>query len=72
MPSPEPVWRYRPDTYSVLPAQPVPAIDLGGDIWMSQGLSNAHMLPTAAGRVIINCGMGFESPYHRAAFDAVG
>lgn len=71
MPSPEPVWRYRPDTYSVLPAQPVPAIDLGGDIWMSQGLSNAHMLPTAAGRVIINCGMGFESPYHRAAFDAV-
>jgi len=71
MTTPEPVWRHREDTYSVLPARPVPAIDLGDDIWMSKGLSNSHMLPTTEGRVIVNCGMGFESVYHRAAFDAV-
>lgn len=71
MSTPEPVWRHREDTYSVLPAQPVPAIDLGDDIWMSKGLSNSYLLPTNAGRVIVNCGMGFESVYHRAAFDAI-
>jgi alkyl sulfatase BDS1-like metallo-beta-lactamase superfamily hydrolase len=67
----EPVWHHREDTYSVLPAKPVSAVDLGDGIWMSKGLSNAYLLPTTAGRVIVNCGMGFESPYHRAAFDAV-
>ncbi|WP_191498066.1 MBL fold metallo-hydrolase [Mycobacterium simulans] len=40
-------------------------------LWCSPGLSNAYLLTTAEGRVIINTGMGFEGPVHRANFDAV-
>lgn len=66
-----PIWRRRELADRVLPAEPVPAEDLGDGIWMSRGLSNSYMIRTDDGRVIVNCGMGFESPYHRAAFDAV-
>ncbi|MCV7352877.1 MBL fold metallo-hydrolase [Mycobacterium parmense] len=40
-------------------------------LWCSPGLSNAYLLTTADGRVIVNTGMGFEGPVHRANFDAV-
>ncbi|WP_204808806.1 MBL fold metallo-hydrolase [Mycobacterium riyadhense] len=40
-------------------------------LWCSPGLSNAYLLTTAEGRVIINTGLGFEGPVHRANFDAV-
>jgi len=67
----EPLYRRRPGAEAIAAATDAPAVDLGGGIWMSSGLSNAYLLPTAEGRVIVNCGMGFEAPYHRAAFDAV-
>lgn len=40
-------------------------------IWMSEGLSNSFLIVTSAGRVVINTGMGFEAPVHRALYDAV-
>lgn len=43
----------------------------GATIWLSEGLSNSFLISTAAGRVVINTGMGFEGPVHRAAYDAV-
>lgn len=67
----EPLYRRRPGADAIMPATEAPAVDLGDGLWMSSGLSNSYMLRTTAGRVIVNCGMGFESPYHRAAFDAV-
>jgi len=46
-------------------------IDLGHGIWMSPGTSNAYMIVTPVGRVIINTGMGFEALTHKRLFDAV-
>ncbi len=67
----EPLYRQRPGAEAIKAATDAPAIDLGDGLWMSQGLSNSYLLRTNGARVIVNCGMGFESPYHRAAFDAV-
>lgn len=67
----EPIYRRRPGAEAILPATDGAAVDLGDGIWMSAGLSNSYLLRTAEGRVIVNCGMGFEGPAHRAAFDAV-
>jgi glyoxylase-like metal-dependent hydrolase (beta-lactamase superfamily II) len=62
----------RPDFFAVRPASPgQPAERITDSIYMSRGLSNAYLLRTAAGRVVINTGMGFEAPAHKAAFDAV-
>jgi len=67
----EPLYRLRPGADAIAAATDAPAVDLGGGLWMSTGLTNTYLLRTADGRVIVNCGMGFEAPYHRAAFDAV-
>lgn len=40
-------------------------------LWISEGLSNSYLISTSEGRVVINTGMGFEGPVHRAAYDAV-
>lgn len=40
-------------------------------IWQSSGTSNSYMLLTSAGRVIVNCGLGFEALTHKRLFDAV-
>lgn len=53
------------------PASQTEAIQLADNIWMSCGTSNAYMVMTEAGRVIINTGMGFESLTHKRVFDAV-
>lgn len=67
----EPIYRRRPGGEAIQAATDAPAIDLGDGIWMSHGLSNSYMLRGDGVRIIVNCGMGFESPYHRAAFDTV-
>jgi alkyl sulfatase BDS1-like metallo-beta-lactamase superfamily hydrolase len=67
----EPLYRSRPGADAITPARGVDAVDLGAGIWMSAGLSNSYLITTAAERVVINTGMGFEGPFHRAAFDAV-
>jgi glyoxylase-like metal-dependent hydrolase (beta-lactamase superfamily II) len=67
----EPIWRQRPGADGLVPATDVPAIDLGGNLWMSQGLSNSYLMRTDEGRIVVNCGMAFEAESHRPAFDAV-
>jgi alkyl sulfatase BDS1-like metallo-beta-lactamase superfamily hydrolase len=66
-----PLHRRRPGAEAIRAATDAPAVDLGDGIWMSPGLSNSYLLTTSAGRIVINTGMGFEAPLHRAAFDEV-
>ena len=61
----------RPDFFSVRPAHAAAAQPVTDRIWLSPGLSNAYMVLTSAGRVIVNTGMGFEAPVHKRVFDAV-
>ncbi len=65
------IHRERPGAEAIAAASGAPAIDLGDGIFMSPGLSNSYLLRDGDGRIIVNTGMGFEGPRHRAAFDAV-
>ncbi len=47
------------------------ALKINDFIYLSPGTSNAYMVLTAAGRVIINTGMGWEARRHKQLFDAV-
>lgn len=67
----EPIYRSRPGAEAMLPASAAAAEQIAPGLWCSPGLSNAYLLTTDDGRVIINSGMGFEGPVHRANFDAV-
>ncbi len=67
----EPVFRNRPGADAMRPAAAAAAEQIAPGLWCSPGLSNAYLLTTSEGRVIINTGMGFEGPVHRANFDAV-
>jgi alkyl sulfatase BDS1-like metallo-beta-lactamase superfamily hydrolase len=67
----EPVYRSRPGADAMRPASTERADEIAPGLWCSPGLSNAYLLTTAGGRVIVNTGMGFEGPVHRANFDAV-
>jgi alkyl sulfatase BDS1-like metallo-beta-lactamase superfamily hydrolase len=67
----EPVYRSRPGADAMRPAAAEKAEQIAPGLWCSPGLSNAYLLTTAEGRVIVNTGMGFEGPVHRANFDAV-
>ncbi|MDT5260851.1 MAG: hypothetical protein QOD10_5931 [Mycobacterium sp.] len=67
----EPVYRSRPGADALRPAAAERAEPIAPGLWCSPGLSNAYLLTTGEGRVIINTGMGFEGPVHRANFDAV-
>ncbi|GAB7146456.1 alkyl/aryl-sulfatase [Mycobacterium riyadhense] len=67
----EPVYLSRPGADAMRPACAEQAERIAPGLWCSPGLSNAYLLTTAQGRVIINTGMGFEGPVHRANFDAV-
>ncbi|OCB26926.1 MBL fold metallo-hydrolase [Mycobacterium parascrofulaceum] len=53
------------------PAAADRAEEIAPGLWCSPGLSNSYLLTTGEGRVIVNTGMGFEGPVHRANFDAV-
>ncbi|HQR02976.1 MAG: MBL fold metallo-hydrolase [Proteobacteria bacterium] len=61
----------RPDFFACRPADLTSAVRINDYIYMSYGMSNAYMVLTDAGRVIINCGLGFEAPVHKKVFDAV-
>lgn len=65
------IHRSRPGAADMAAATDQPAVDLGGDVWMSPGWTNSYLLPTDEGRVVINTGMGFEGPLHRRAYDAL-
>jgi alkyl sulfatase BDS1-like metallo-beta-lactamase superfamily hydrolase len=64
----EPVWRSRP-------GQPY-AATRGAEqvhefVYMSEGLSNSYLVTTDEGNLVINTGMGFEAPVHKANFEAI-
>jgi alkyl sulfatase BDS1-like metallo-beta-lactamase superfamily hydrolase len=67
----EPIYRSRPGADALRPASADAAEQIAPGLWCSPGLSNSYLLTTDEGRVIINTGMGFEGPVHRANFDAV-
>ena len=64
----EPVWRSRPGA----PYAATRGVQSINDfIHLSEGLSNCFLLTTPEGRILINTGMGFEAPVHKANFDSV-
>jgi alkyl sulfatase BDS1-like metallo-beta-lactamase superfamily hydrolase len=63
--------RERPGANAIAACTGAPAVDLGGGIWMSPGLSNSYLLRTDEGRVIVNTGMGFEAPLHQRAYAGI-
>ncbi len=67
----EPLHRCRPDGFAIRPASQTEAVRVADGVWLSEGLSNAYLVVTPAGRVVVNTGMGFEGPLHRRLFDAV-
>ncbi|WP_280402329.1 MBL fold metallo-hydrolase [Nocardia carnea] len=66
-----PIHRDRPGGDRIAAATAEQATEVAPGIWCSPGLSNTYLLTTDAGRIVVNTGMGFESPVHRANFDAV-
>ncbi|MFI9411338.1 MBL fold metallo-hydrolase [Nocardia gamkensis] len=66
-----PIHLDRPGADQMSAASAERATEIAPGIWCSPGLSNAYLLTTDSGRVVVNTGMGFESPFHRANFDAV-
>ncbi|BDU00028.1 hypothetical protein IFM12276_30560 [Nocardia sputorum] len=66
-----PIHLSRPGADQMAAATAEQATEVAPGIWCSPGLSNAYLLTTDSGRVVVNTGMGFESPVHRANFDAV-
>lgn len=66
----QPVYLSRPGAEDIVGAG-APAEEVSPGIWMSPGLSNSFMLTTDEGRIVLNTGMGFEGPVHRANYDAV-
>lgn len=66
----EPAYLSRPGGDDIVGAS-APAQEVSSGIWLSPGLSNSYMLTTDEGRIILNTGMGFEGPVHRANYDAV-
>jgi glyoxylase-like metal-dependent hydrolase (beta-lactamase superfamily II) len=67
----EPLWRSRPDAFSLLPATTVRRKQINDFIWLSEGNSNVYLVVSPEGRVLINSGMGFEAPVHKAWFDSL-
>jgi glyoxylase-like metal-dependent hydrolase (beta-lactamase superfamily II) len=69
--SDEPVWRSRPTAFEIAPAAPGRTYAVADGVHVSEGNSNAFLVVTPAGRVVVNTGMGYEAPIHKAHFDAV-
>ncbi|MEJ6537357.1 MAG: alkyl sulfatase dimerization domain-containing protein [Mycobacterium sp.] len=67
----EPAYLTRPGAEAMQPATPDGNEEDSPGIWSSPGLTTVYMIPTSQGRVIINAGMGFEGPVHRANMDSV-
>ena len=66
-----PVYRTRPGAEAIIGANAPAAQEVHPNIWVSPGLSNSYLLVTGEDRVVVNTGMGFEAPVHRANYDAV-
>ncbi len=66
-----PLYRSRPGGFDIQPASQPEARRINDFITLSEGLSNAFLVVTSEGRVVVNTGMGFEAPVHKRNFDAV-
>jgi glyoxylase-like metal-dependent hydrolase (beta-lactamase superfamily II) len=64
-------WRQRPTAFDISPADGTRQRAVNDFIHVSEGASNAYLVVTPAGRIVVNTGMGFEAPIHKAYFDAV-
>jgi alkyl sulfatase BDS1-like metallo-beta-lactamase superfamily hydrolase len=67
----EPLFRSRPDAFAIRPATELRRQRLNDFIWLSESNSNAYLVTTPGGRVVVNTGMGFEAPVHKAYFDSI-
>src|SRR5262245_62356049 len=65
-----PLYRSRPDAFSMLPAS-VRHKPINDFVYLSEGNSNAFLVVTREGRVVVNTGMGYEAPIHKAYFDSI-
>jgi alkyl sulfatase BDS1-like metallo-beta-lactamase superfamily hydrolase len=66
-----PLWRSRPDAFAIRPATEIRRSQVKDFIWLSESNSNVYLVTTSEGRVVINTGMGFEAPVHKAWFDSI-
>jgi alkyl sulfatase BDS1-like metallo-beta-lactamase superfamily hydrolase len=66
----EPIYLSRPGAEEIVGASAA-AQEVSPGIWLSPGLSNSFMVSSDEGRIVVNTGMGFEGPVHRANYDAV-
>jgi len=76
----EPAYKRRPGGRSVFdrevagitrPAGPGPTLEVAPGVHQSDGQSNTWLIVTKDGRIVVNTGMGYEGPTHRAKYDAV-
>lgn len=65
------LWRSRPSGFDIRPATTVRRRAINDFIHLSEGNSNAYLIVTTEGRIVVNTGMGFEAPVHKAYFDEV-
>ncbi|MCP4906426.1 MAG: MBL fold metallo-hydrolase [bacterium] len=64
----DPIWKSRPgEMFSATPG----CESINDFIHLSEGLSNSFLITTDEGNIVVNCGMGFESPYHKANYEAL-
>jgi len=61
----------RPGRELLDPSYDEKAIEVAPGIFRSAGTTASYMLLTGAGRVVVNTGMGWEAPHHKALFDEV-
>lgn len=47
------------------------AVQVHQRVWRSSGTTASYLVDAGGERVIVNCGMGFEAPHHKALFDAL-
>ena len=67
----EPIWRTRPSAFDIQPATSVRHRAVNARVHLSEGTTNSHLIVTPAGRIVVNTGLGFEGPVHKAYFDSV-
>lgn len=65
------LFRSRPGGFDIRPASSPQATPINDFIYLSEGFSNAFLIVTPAGRIVVNTGMAFEAPVHKRNFDAV-
>ena len=67
----EPLWRSRPSAFAIAPAAAGRGRRIDDFVYLSEGNSNAFLIVTRDGRVVVNTGMGYEAPVHKAYFDSI-